>query len=263
MPTNNRENLVQSDETLFQIVDVIHARGTAGVTEIANEIGKSSSTVHKHLKTLDVYDFVHNDGGEYRLGLKFLYYGGRVRDTNFFFNEVWPKVNQLAKETEKLAAFQVRESDYTVMLYLFNDEYNLRQVAPVGDRCLLHQSAAGQAMLAQLPDSEIESYADRTGLPKSTEKTIDNTQDLFKRIASIRKQGYTVSHGERIEGLLAVSAPILDSQDRLYGAVSLTEPVAPQADNDVDNILVEPLLNIVNDIRLKLTNRNDRTTDWS
>lgn len=255
MSEEQSQGTVQSDETLFDILDIIRDKGPIGVTNIAEEINKSTSTVHKHLKTLDSHNFVHNNDGTYKLGLKFLYYGGSVRDNNFYYNMIWPKVSELADTTNKLAAYQVQEGDCVIMLYSFNDEYNIRQVAPLGDRCLLHQSAAGQVILAYHPDEWIKSYAKRTGLPTSTEVTIDNTEELFKRIQIIRERGYTISHGERIEGLLAISAPVLDSREQLFGAVSLTEPLAPQSESSDNKDMVEPLLNTVNDIRLVLTNR--------
>ncbi|WP_082146831.1 helix-turn-helix domain-containing protein [Halostagnicola sp. A56] len=73
------QGIVKSDQTLFTIIEALDHLGQAGVTDLANYTGKSKSSVHKHLKTLDKGHYVVKDRGQYRLSFKFLHFGGSVR----------------------------------------------------------------------------------------------------------------------------------------------------------------------------------------
>lgn len=73
----------------------------------------------------------------------------------------------------------------------------------------LHITAAGRAILAFLPQKEIDSYIRKTTFEKITSKTVGNEQDLRKLLEQARKNGYAANLGEFEEEVMAIAAPIL------------------------------------------------------
>lgn len=66
------KNPVQAVQRTLDIVKCLCDTGGARVTEIANEVGISKGTVHRHLATLEQNGYAVKDGTEYRLGLRFI-----------------------------------------------------------------------------------------------------------------------------------------------------------------------------------------------
>ncbi len=73
----------------------------------------------------------------------------------------------------------------------------------------LHITAAGRAILAFLPEKEINSYIKKTTYEKFTSKTVGNEATLRKTLQETRDNGYAFNPGEFEEEVMAVAAPIL------------------------------------------------------
>jgi len=126
--------------TAFAIIEKLQEEGGCGVTEIAEAMSLPKSTVHNYLQTLVKEGYVRNVDGEYRLGFKFLKYGGTVRDRSRIYTYARPKVKELADNIGEMVTLSTREENRGVFLYRANDRYNLREEIPMGTRFYLHQN---------------------------------------------------------------------------------------------------------------------------
>jgi len=221
---NKSSSTVKSITTLFSIVDFVYEHEQAGVTQTASHLDIAKSTAHKHLKTLEEEGFVRNRDGKYTLNLKFLMYGGGVRDRMPLFQYGRAKVEEIATEIDELISLWIKEGNHSMFLYWVNDKYGIYNTTPLGSQFPLHQNAAGKSMLAKLSDEEIESILDQSGLPSSTEHTISNREALFDEIHEIRDQGYGLNFGERDSDIQAVSAAFQDMRQEKIGAISISLP---------------------------------------
>lgn len=90
----------------------------------------------------------------------------------------------------------------------------------IGHQIPIHATSAGKALLAWLPDDEIEAML--TGpLAAYTEMTRTDRRALRAELATIRARGYSVSVGEMEQHLYGIAAPVLDAGDRPYAVVSV------------------------------------------
>ncbi len=95
---------VDSDERMLNIIEALKERTSAGVTELADALEMPKSTVHVHLSTLKERGYVVQDEShEYRLSLRFLDMGTTIRQTQDMYDEVVPKLKQLAEEVQEAA----------------------------------------------------------------------------------------------------------------------------------------------------------------
>jgi DNA-binding IclR family transcriptional regulator len=254
MPNNAEPHggTIQSDATLFAILESIYELEEAGVTQIADEVNVSPSTVHKHLKTLEQHQFVSNNGGSYQFGLKFLKYGGMVRDRNKLYQMVRPKIPELAEKTDKLVTFAMKDGNYGVFLYSYNDKYGIFKRLPLGTRFYLHQNSGGKSMLAALSDEAIDDYIEETGLPAVTDATIDTREELLEELATIREQGYAINAGERVRDIQAIGAAVYDKESATLGTITISEPAHRRSVEKIENELADELLEFVNEIELSI-----------
>lgn len=213
---------IKSGIRLFEIVDLLQERGELGVSELASILDVSKGTAHRYLKTLEAGDFVVNEDGTYRLGLRFLDHGIYARDQHPLWPVAKPKVDRVAEEVGERSWCVVEENGMAVFMYGAVGEDAVQSDARTGYRNHLHATASGKAILAYLPRDRIEEIIDQRGLPSKTTNTISSRDELYDELTQIREQGFAINLQESVEGLHAVAAPIRNSDGVIYGTVSVT-----------------------------------------
>jgi DNA-binding IclR family transcriptional regulator len=73
----------------------------------------------------------------------------------------------------------------------------------------MHVTAAGRAILAFLPEKEINAYIRKASFEKITSKTVASEEALREVLQETREKGFAFNPGEFEEGVMAAAAPIL------------------------------------------------------
>ncbi|WP_020222785.1 IclR family transcriptional regulator, partial [Halarchaeum acidiphilum] len=199
---------VGSDETLFAIAEQLRESDGAGVTELADRLGLAKSSVHKHLRTMVEHGYAVNRDGTYHVGLEFFRVGEYTRDRYEVYHAAKGPVDALAAETGEMVWLIVEENGRAMYLYGSRGDAEISLESIVGTWRHLHVNSGGKAILATLPETEIERILDRHGLPMRTENTVTDREELRAELAAVRERGYAVNRGEDVEGLHALGAPI-------------------------------------------------------
>jgi DNA-binding IclR family transcriptional regulator len=226
------KNPVQAVQTNLRLVQTLNRLGSAGVSELAEKTGMNLSTIHNHLATLAAEDYVvKTDENEYRLSLKFLEHGGRLRKSRALYREGRQELTALAEETGELANLMIEERGLGIHLYSARGESAMEFESFVGDRQRLHHTGVGKAILAHMDRDRIDEIIAERGLPQRTDNTITDREALDARLEEIRERGYAVDDEEKVTGLRCVAAPVI-ANENLMGAVSVSGP-ASRVKNEV------------------------------
>lgn len=216
-------NRIKTAEKVVTIVEFLHEERRAGLTEIAEHVGLAKSTTHSYLETLIYQGLVCKDGTEYELGLKFLDFGGRIRDSMELYKAAKPQLRDLYAETGHTIHLATSEHDDLVLLERINPDETIGFGAHIGQRDRFHTPALGKAILAHLPADEIDSIISKHGLPSVTENSITSREELEEELEVIREQGYAVNDEEEHKNYKGVARPIIVG-DRVEGAISIAGP---------------------------------------
>jgi DNA-binding IclR family transcriptional regulator len=100
----------------------------------------------------------------------------------------------------------------------------VRVASNIGHREPLHGSAVGKAILAYLPEEQLETVIATAGLPPITRRTITDPAELRAELAKIRARGYTIDNMEGEDGVRCIGAPVLDRRGEVIGSVSIAAP---------------------------------------
>lgn len=244
--------MVQSDETLFSIVESLRRLDGAGVTELAEELGMAKSAVHKHLKTLAHHGYVSKRSGAYHLGFEFLVLGGHVRHADELSRLVGPRVDELAAELDRVAMFSVEENGRGIIVHQAN-QLSIDIHTHIGTPYDLHLLAPGKAMLARLSDERIREIAAETGLPAVTDRTIDSVERLVAEIESVREHGFATSVEEGTEGEATVAVALEHPENGTLGALSITGPVTTSVERTLETEYAERLFEVASEVRYQLS----------
>lgn len=252
--TTDDDQPVKSLGTAIRVLEAVEAMGTPGVTEIAAEVDVAKSTVFDHLKTLEAHQLVvKTDDNSYRIGLRFLDFGGRVRNELELYQIARDEVEKLAESTGELVNLVVEEHGLGVYIDYVRGAESINLDTYVGKREHLHSTAFGKAMLAYMPKDRVDEIVRRHGLPSETEATVIDRSDLDEGLEVVRERGFAVDREERLAGLRCVAAPILSDGTGVVGAVSISGPTSRLHDDRLMNELADEVKRTANIIEINLT----------
>ncbi|SKB03738.1 transcriptional regulator, IclR family [Prosthecobacter debontii] len=94
----------------------------------------------------------------------------------------------------------------------------------VGLQVPMYSCAPGKAVLAHLPDAELESFFNQVTLKQFTSTTQATRKALEEDLGKIRKRGYSVDLAEGLEGIHCVGAAIVDEYRYPVAAITVMAP---------------------------------------
>ncbi|MCB0928383.1 MAG: IclR family transcriptional regulator [Mycolicibacterium insubricum] len=192
-------------------------------TDLARSAGLARPTAHRLLTALAAEDLVARDrSGLWSLGseLYLLSVGAAARYE--VTGRVGPAVARLARETGESAFFSARRGDETVCVLAEEGSFPLRShVLHVGIRFPLGVASAGLAILAHLPDADVDGYLARVR-PEEGWGPAHAEPQIRARIAATRETGYAVNPGLIVEGSWGMAAAVFDGNGAPAWALSLT-----------------------------------------
>jgi IclR family acetate operon transcriptional repressor len=235
-PSPQRSDQVQSLVRALSIVNRIAAADDGmTLTELARELGLSSSTAHRLLTTLEQERYVHFDAERrlWSVGVQAFVAGNAFLKTRSLVGAARPHMRALMEESEETVNLAVVDESEMVYLSQVECRQMMRAFARPGGRVPLHCSSVGKALLSALPDAKLSKVLYRHGLPQVTPKTIDTATALRADLALSRERGYAIDDEEHAVGLRCVAAVIFDENAEPVAAVSLSGPMARIPDDRI------------------------------
>lgn len=201
-----------------------------GVKSLADELGLNVSTAHRLLQILVAERMASYDPETrlYGLGAECIRFATMVLGGNSLAARIRPVVRQLANDLQETCAYGVYEPQtFTKAIAVVErGPQPLGYDFDVGRRDGIHAGASGKAILAFLPDEEIERMFSTVTLEATTQNTILDPDRLHEDIAEARKCGYATSLGERVPGAgFGIGAPVYGSDGRVRGSIVVTVPL--------------------------------------
>lgn len=246
---------VSTTKTSIRILERLKERNGARVTELADELEISPSTVHNHLMTLKEEGYVVKQGDLYDLSMKFIQLGQYVQDRDRVFQIIKPRVEALMNESEERANFVIEENSQGVYVVTEKGEHSVDTFAQKGRQLFLHASSAGKAILAELPREKIEEIIEHQGLPEMTQKTITDRGELYEQLDRVRERGFAICDEEYISGVRAVSTSVCKPSGEVIGALGISGAAYRLTDEKIHEEFSDPLLGIANEIELEIEHK--------
>jgi len=207
---------------------LIEAGAPVSLSEIVARSGYNSSTALRLLRMLAEDGFVSfkPETKLYRPGGEFLRLAAISLNDNPFYARLRPALAALARETGETVGFNLYDREAGIMVIVMTERspQPLGYDVPLGRKDFLHAGASGKAILAFLPDEEIEAVIARHGLPLVTPDTITDKAQLMAQLREIREEGCVVSQGERVEGAVGSAAPVYGEDGKVLGSLLVTIP---------------------------------------
>lgn len=195
-------------------------------TQVARELDLPVPTVHRILAALKRLGYVsqHEDTRRFRLGVAALTLGERARALADLRPVAIGPLRRLAQETGETALLTVLSParDRSVCLERVETSQPLRLSVQPGRQLPLHAGASQKALLAFMPEAEIDRVAGRP-LDRFCTATITTGPALRRELAAIRGRGWSGSYEETNVGVWGIAVPVLSPTD-VVCAVGIAGP---------------------------------------
>ena len=196
-----------------------------GIQDLARDAGLTRSTTHRLLSALRVEGLVDQDARTSRWlpGPELFLMGSAAAARYDITHLARDIVRSLAVKTEESAFLSVRRGDETVCLLREEGSFPIRSfVLSEGVRFPLGVASAGMAILAFVPDDEVDAYLERHPELPARWGPAHDADALIARVAQTRDRGYSVNPGLIVEGSWGIGAAVFDHAGRPEWALSLT-----------------------------------------
>jgi IclR family transcriptional regulator, KDG regulon repressor len=220
---------VKSVERAFSLLELLgKGDDSLGISELAQRSALPVGTVHRLLNTLTQLGYVEQDldSRKYALGIRVLHLRGAIVNRLKLGEQAMPIMKALMRrvdETVHLAVLSEGEIFYVDRIEGFQTR---NMYTHLGKRGPVHCTALGKTLLAFRPDPVVEQIVAARGLPRMTDTTITELDELKRELIHIRQQGYALDDEESEEGVRCLAAPIRDYTGKVIAALSVSGPAS-------------------------------------
>ena len=224
----NYHEALQSVERTFAILELL-AKNSQGLylTEISEESGLSSSTVHRLLRSLISLFYVLNrkeNSGRYKLSYKIHELGTKYLAGQTFIRAAFPFLEKLSSSTFRTVSLCVPEMFDVISVARTGNWREKAMVDLPAFRVPMYACSAGIAILSTYDNDRIKKLWDLSKITPFTPCTIKTLEHLYLRVETTREKGYDVSQDEYQMGISNVAAVIVPRGRAAIGAIQYIYP---------------------------------------
>lgn len=224
---------VQSIERAVAVLRVFDGGQTQlSASDIATRAALPRPVVRRILLTFEHLGYVRGYKGLWRLTPRILELGAGYFGAASLPEIARPAMDDVVEQTKETCSLAVLSGDDVIHVARVEDQRPLPGAVRVGTTLPAFATAVGKVLLADLTDTEFETYLARAELERHTPRTLVDAVALRARIATVRQRGYDVSIEELNPGMVAVAVPIVVSGSAV-GALGVSSTTVRQTEQSL------------------------------
>jgi DNA-binding IclR family transcriptional regulator len=204
------------------------------LTEIADRVGLPKSTAYRYLAALEKRSYIERDEDTNIVRLGFAFRPKPSRRMDEFIQLARTALEAMRDRTGETINIGVLDGGQFVHRLVVESGHIMRLAARPGERGMIHSTAIGKVIAAQLPAERVQSILEIEGLPRVTEHTITTAAAFMAEVDKVRRQGYAVDDRENQQDGRCIAVPI-KGVDTPMG-LSLSGPVRRVRRSDVPGL---------------------------
>lgn len=207
---------------------VSRSNGPVHANMLAATLGLSIPTTHRVLAELEALGWLSRAPGSRGVvaGPELLMTMALVAGRDGFAAGLRAAMRQLVEETGETVCVSMidRRSVSLVVVAVEEPRRPLSYRLLPGEASPLHAGASGKAALAALSAEEARQLLADHELVPLTAATVVDIETLHAQLGDIRREGFAISHGERLTGAVGLAVPLRSRDGFGFGSLLLTIP---------------------------------------
>jgi IclR family transcriptional regulator, KDG regulon repressor len=198
---------------------------TRSLTQIAESVHMSKTTVHRLLTTLENKRFITRDRvtSLYRLGFRLIEMASLVLQDVELHRWAHPYLQRLASECGETVDLSILEGSHVIYLEVIESLQRVKLAAAVGQRLPASFTASGKALLAYLPEEQARKIIGEN-LAESANHAEVSVESMMADLHTTVERGYAIAEQEYEEAINAVAAPIFDAEKHPIASIAIVGP---------------------------------------
>lgn len=221
------KNPIQVSERIFHTIECLAQNGAMGLQELSTALDLNKSTVHRILNSLICMDYVRQDPEtvKYSLSFKICGLSNQILSQNSMIDIARPFIKELsANSGETVHLVQLDGINATYIDKVEASQNSVRMISMVGKSIPLYCSGVGKAILADMPDTKIESIWKQSFIQQLTEHTVTRFVDFMSLIEETRRSGYALDNEENEIGVRCIAVSLKGYNGKSTYAISISAP---------------------------------------
>jgi DNA-binding IclR family transcriptional regulator len=209
----------------IRILELLSDNDDLSVTQVAKLMNINRSSSHRFLSTLRELGYVDRDNqSRYFLTSKVIELGTKVLDRFEIRKIAYPFLREVASKFNETINLGFFNGEEVLTIDKIDSTEILRMDAGIGGSEPAYCTSLGKAILAYLPENELEEYLKSIELTPNTPNTVTSKEKLKEELMLIREDGYAIDDEELSIGLRCIGAPVFNRSGKALYAISISGP---------------------------------------
>jgi len=204
---------IESVDNALKVLLLLGERSSLRLTEVSQYLGVASSTAHRLLAMLQYRGFVQQDPKSriYLPGTALTGVAFAILQRFDFRSAVRPFLEQLNADTRETVHLGMLVGATVHFIDAIESPQAVRVVSRLGRAMPASSTSTGKALLAGLPNDEVETLYPDEHIDGLTDKSIRTRNELLRELATVRRRGYATSSEESEVGVTSVAVALATS----------------------------------------------------
>ncbi|MDR1441697.1 MAG: helix-turn-helix domain-containing protein [Bifidobacteriaceae bacterium] len=212
------------------------------LSEVAARTGLTRAAARRFLITLESIGYVRSHDRRFSLRPAVLELAHSYLSSMDLPEIAMPHLESLAAQVQAASSVSVLDRRDIVYVARVATKRIMSVNINVGTRFRAAATSMGRAILAFLPEAELDKQLENLTLEKSTPYTITGLGALREELDRVRDQGWCLLDQELEVGLRALAAPIRDASGYPVAAINVSVPLLAQSVEEIQANFLEPVL---------------------
>jgi len=231
---DKKQDLIESEDKYFfirsfakgmNVLELLSDNEFLTVAQVARLMNINRASSHRFLSTLKELGYADkDDNSRYYLTSKVIELGMKVLDRFEIRKIARPFLQELSNKFNETINLGYFNGEEVLTIDKIDSTERLRMDAGIGGGEPAYCTSLGKAILAFLPDWQLEKYIQSTVLTPFTPNTVVSKDKLMAELELVRENGYAIDDEELSIGLRCVGAPLIDHSGQARYAISLSGP---------------------------------------
>lgn len=206
---------------------VAQRNGGLSNADISRKLKIPKSTASYLLHTLEQSGYLRReeDSGKYQLGLKVLNLSRGALSGMDVREIAGPILRHVVDASRLTAHLAILDRGEAVYIERVEAPGFIKMDTWVGRRMDVHTTSVGKALVAYIPEEELQAILKERGMRRRTVHTITTPAKFLRDLEKVRELGYAIDDEENSLGVRCVAAPVFDASGRAQASVGLTGTV--------------------------------------
>jgi IclR family transcriptional regulator, KDG regulon repressor len=240
----------RSLERALQILDVFSSeKQSLSLAQLSESLNLPRATVLRLCSTLVKYNFLKHDSllKRYSLGVKLFELGSIVYNSFSLRRVASSYLIQLQLKLSTTLFLGIIDNDELLYIDKIDDpKHPITFTSKIGTRRAPYWGMVGPAIMAYLPENEVERLLQKFPLKRTARKSLVRKEDFFEYLRKIRSQGFAFDEEGAMDGVSGVAAPVYDLSRKVIGAVGVAFISSSVDSKTIKKIIKEAVLTAKN-----------------